>query len=251
MFFGRTNSITLIRLRKPFAIGGCTMMLFLVCSLLHFPEHIAAAANTQTSGQVQGRVEIKSVLTTVSRQWGTRYRTRGQTAEHHQVKKPQRPEVTNVVVYLEELGTKRKYAPPPQSAKLVQSAIEFVPHILPVLKGSKVDIVNHDDFYHNVFSNSSVKKFNIGKQLTNAVVSEVFNEVGFIPVFCDIHLEMSAYIVVLENPYFTTPDETGSFTIDNVPAGTYRVVAWHERLVTQSEEITVSDGEAVTVQFTM
>lgn len=209
------------------------------------------AGSSPSTGQIRGRVEIKTVLTAVTRQRGIRYRERGKPEEKHQMKKETRPEVTNVVVYLEEIGSKESYVPPRQSVRLLQKDTEFIPHVLPVLKGSRVEIVNHDDFYHNVFSNSSVKRFNVGRQLTDAVVTETFDEIGFIPMFCDIHLEMSAYIVVLENPYFAAPDESGFYTIDNVPSGRYKIVAWHERLVTQSQEISVPEGGSVTVDFNL
>jgi len=218
--------------------------------ILCVPEP-TGSATPPPGGEIRGRVEIQSTLTTVSRQWGIRYRSRGRSDQQHHARKQSPPEVTNVVVYLEEIGTARSYGPPRQPMKLVQRNGEFIPHVLPVLKGTRVEIVNNDDYYHNVFSNSSVKKFNIGQQLTDAVVAKTFDEVGFIPVFCDIHLDMSAYIVVLPNPYFATPDESGSFTIANVPPGRYRVLAWHERLVTQSQEVVVPESGGVTVDFTL
>lgn len=203
-------------------------------------------------GEIRGHVEIKTILKEVTRQRGQRYRARGKpegTRRENQASTE--PEVTNVVVYLEEVGRGSSYTPPARPATLIQRDTRFEPYVLPILVGTRVQIVNKDDFYHNVFSNSDVKRFNIGRQLTNAMVTETFDKPGFIPVFCDIHLEMSAFVLVLENPYFTKPDAGGNFLIENVPLGRYRVLTWHERLLSQVQEVTVQENGSVTVDFTL
>lgn len=191
---------------------------------------------------VKGTVRIQTALTSVSRARGSRYRTRGQADAAAAAPTTRTPEVTNVVVYLEETGRKRSYPPPTQLARLIQQNTTFVPHVLPVLRGTKVEIINKDDYYHNVFSNSEGKRFNIGRQVTNAVVTEVFETSAFIPVFCDVHLDMSAYVVVLDNPFFAQPVSDGSFSISGIPTGTYRLNVWHERLSGTPQEIVIEEG---------
>lgn len=218
---------------------------------LHGVEDFAPSPSQRT-GTINGRVEIKTVLREVTRQRGRRYRARGKSEWARRVTKADtEPEVSNVVVYLEEIGKKKSYPPPEQAARLIQKNIRFVPHVLPIIAGAEVQIVNTDDFYHNVFSNSRVKRFNIGRQLTNAVVTESFDNAGFIPVFCDIHLEMSAFVVILENPYFTKPDGSGNYLIENVPPGDYVILTWHERIPSQTQEITVRANSSITVDFTL
>ncbi len=215
------------------------------------PDDRGPQTASSPAGTVRGTVTIESQLASVSRARGSRYRRRGQTEADETTAKKSAPEVTNVVVYLEETGRKGAYTPPSRPVRLVQQDTKFIPHILPILKGTKVEIVNKDDYYHNVFSNSEAKRFNIGRQLTNVVVTEVFETSAFVPIFCDIHLEMSAYVVVLDNPYFTIPDANGRYTIPDVPPGRYRVTTWHERLVGQQQEITVTDGGIVIVDISL
>lgn len=228
-----------------------SLSLFLA-GLLVNPDSHRPSVSEPAPGAVTGTVRIESQLTSVSRTRGSRYRRRGLADAAEAVGSAKKaPEVTNVVVYLEELDARRTYSPPSQPVRLVQQNTAFVPHILPIVKGTKVEIVNKDDYYHNVFSNSESKRFNIGRQLTNSVVTEIFETSAFVPVFCDIHLEMSAYVVVLDNPFFTIPDDNGTYTIPDVPPGRYRISVWHERLAGRQQEITVTDGGTVTVDLSL
>jgi len=246
------------RIGKSSAISPpilCTL-LCLSAFLVMIPSPAGKARGSDSSvvggGTVAGHVEIKTVLKEVTRQRGRRYRARGSPeVEARLASESAEPEISAVVVYLEEIGEKRSYSPPSQPATLLQEGKKFVPHVLPVVRGTSVQIVNRDDYYHNVFSNSSVKRFNIGRQVTKKVVTETFDKAGFVPVFCDIHLEMSAYVLVFENPFFAKPDANGDYVIHNVPGGKYRVVTWHERLLSQSQEITIREDGTVTVDFTL
>jgi len=224
---------------------------FLIAGALLLPDGGSSEEPLPANGTVRGTVTIQSQLTSVSRTRGSRYRRRGQADAGTAVEKKKAPEVTNVVVYLEEMDGKRIYTPPSRPVRLEQKATKFIPHILPIVKGTKVEIVNKDDYYHNVFSNSESKRFNVGRQLTNSVVTEIFETSAFVPIFCDIHLEMSAYVVVLDNPYFAVPDAQGTYTISNVPPGRYRVMSWHERLAGQAQEIRVTDGGTITVDLSL
>jgi hypothetical protein len=102
-----------------------------------------------------------------------------------------------------------------------------------------------------VFSLSPAKKFNIGRRPTGQAVPIVMDKSGIVEVFCDIHANMSAYIVVLENEYFTKPDKQGNYSIDRIPSGTYTLKIWHERLSSTERTITISPNSTTTINFVM
>jgi plastocyanin len=128
----------------------------------------------------------------------------------------------------------------------------FYPHVLPVMVGTTVDWPNNDDIYHNVFSYSEACPFDLGLyKNTDKPKPVTFSTVGRVDVFCSIHSSMNCVVLVLENPYFASTNEKGQYTIPNVPAGTYKLKAWHERLPAQRQEITVPESGEVKVDFTL
>jgi plastocyanin len=130
---------------------------------------------------------------------------------------------------------------------VIQKDATFWPHVLPVVVGTTVEWPNHDDIYHNVFSMSDAKPFDLGFYRTNEVKRVTFDKPGRVDIFCSIHTKMSCIVLVLENPYFAVTDKNGNYKISNLPAGTYRVKAWHERLPPQLNSVTLSErGDAAT-----
>ena len=129
--------------------------------------------------------------------------------------------------------------------RVAQHGAMFVPHVLPVMEGTTVAWPNHDDIFHNVFSVSDAKQFDLGLYKGDPPGKRVtFDKPGRVDVFCSIHERMHCIVLVLQNPYFASTDERGNYTIPNVPAGTYKLKAWHERLPADEREITVpADGE--------
>ncbi len=133
-----------------------------------------------------------------------------------------------------------------ESHHVVQKGAVFSPHILPIVVGTTVEWPNNDDIYHNVFSMSDTKPFDLGLYKHGEPGKRVtFDKPGRVDVFCSIHANMHCIILVLENPYFATTDGSGHYAITNVPPGTYHLTAWQERLPKQTREITVAqDGSA-------
>jgi hypothetical protein len=127
----------------------------------------------------------------------------------------------------------------------------FVPHVLPVLVGTTVAFPNDDPFYHNVFSLSGAKTFDLGRYGTGASKSVRFDKAGVVQVFCHIHSDMRATVLVLANPFFTVPDSAGRYALDGVPPGEYRVVVWHERIRPVTRAVTLAAGTAATADFTI
>jgi hypothetical protein len=134
---------------------------------------------------------------------------------------------------------------------VVQKDAAFEPHVLPIAVGTSVKWPNEDDIYHNVFSMSETKEFDLGLYGRERTPVIVFDQVGRVDVFCGIHTSMHCIILVLPNPYFAMADARGRYVIKDVPAGTYRLKAWQERVPSQVKEVTVpADGE-VTVDFVL
>lgn len=111
---------------------------------------------------------------------------------------------------------------------MVQKHREFVPHVLVVPVGSEVSFPNEDPFFHNVFSLFKGKRFDLGLYEAGVTRSVLFSRPGISYIFCNIHPEMSAVILALTTPYHAKADENGSFDIQNVPSGVYRLHIWIE-----------------------
>lgn len=159
------------------------------------------------------------------------------------------PETRNVIVYLSGL---RPSAPPaPVRAQIVQLHEQFVPQVTAVTVGSTVDFPNQDPFFHNVFSLSRAATFDLGRYRSGTSKSQVLNTAGVVKVFCHLHSQMSAVIMVLDHPWFAIPSDDGTFTIPDVPAGERAVIAWHERIGDRKDRIRIAPGGTTRVSFTL
>jgi plastocyanin len=155
------------------------------------------------------------------------------------------------VVYLESETLKgQNFATPTTHPMIDQKDLTFHPQVLPILVGTTVDFPNRDLLFHNVFSYSQPKEFDLGRYPTGTSKSVQFDRPGVVRVYCDIHSHMNATIVILENPYFVVPDDQGSYSIKNIPGGTYTVKFWCGRELVGSQSVTVKGGDAVIVNFT-
>jgi plastocyanin len=160
-------------------------------------------------------------------------------------------ELENVVIYLDGFPAGTTFAPPTTEGSMRQRKKHFMPYILPIQVGSKVRFPNDDDLFHNVFSLSKTMPFDIGQYPKGPGLSLQFNKVGRVRVFCKIHSFMKANILVLPSPHFTQPGADGKFRLENVPAGSYFVVAWHEHLKQDQTKVAVEPGKTVTTNFTI
>ena len=150
------------------------------------------------------------------------------------------------VVYVDTISGKT-FPAPPQHPVIDQKSLVFQPHVTAVEAGTTVDFLNSDSVAHNVFWTSigGNKKLshNLGTWPKGERKSFKFDTPGAVPILCNVHPEMSAYLVVVPTPYFATSDQAGNYKIENVPDGSYTVTAWHEGAKNQSKPVAVS-GEA-------
>ena len=147
------------------------------------------------------------------------------------------------VVYVEAVAGKT-FPAPSQHATIDQKGLMFVPHITVVLQGTTVEFLNSDSVAHNVFWTSVSGNKKLGHNLGTWPKGEKrpfkFDNPGAVALLCNVHPEMSGYVVVAPTPYFAVTDKSGEYKIENVPDGSYAVVAWHEGAKNQSKPVTVS-----------
>lgn len=137
--------------------------------------------------------------------------------------------ITDAVIWVEALpGTVAAGLPGPSGRpQLVQRNQAFVPRVLAVAVDSEVDFPNRDPIYHNVFSLSPVHRFDLGKYPKGQSRTVRFRRAGVAHVFCDIHSNMEAFVVVTPNRAFTQPDDSGAWALPELPPGRYVLVLWH------------------------
>ena len=152
------------------------------------------------------------------------------------------------VVYLDGSFSK----PASRSTKQVaQKDLTFLPSLLPVQVGTRVEFPNFDDTYHSVFSYSPAKRFDLGRYRPDErpIPSETFDTPGLVTLRCDIHEHMRGLILVLNTPYFVVTDEKGQFRLSGLPAGHYMLKAWIDSKTTREQPVELKRGETVHVEF--
>jgi plastocyanin len=219
-------------------------------------------ARTRETGRIVGTVEISTALATRRPRFRI-YSDAGPGSIPPAQKTDISDELRNVIVYVESAtgpadgngalvdGTSPSRLDSLRHGVMAQADEHFDPHVLAVLQGARVDFPNYDDIYHNVFSLSSVRTFDLGRYPKGSSKSITFAKPGIVQVFCHIHSDMSAVVYVLPNPFFATPGAGGHYEIDGVPAGDYTVVGWHERTKPVAQRIHVVAGQTTTVNFNL
>lgn len=157
----------------------------------------------------------------------------------------------NVFVYV-KTGLEGKSFPTPTEKKVLdQQGCLYTPHVFGIQVGQPLSIKNSDAFLHNIHAMPQTNaEFNQGQPIQNMEFDKVFDKAEvMVPFKCDVHPWMNAYVGVVPHPYYAVSGEDGSFSIDELPAGTYTLEAWHEELGTQTKDVTVAANQTVDVTF--
>lgn len=202
---------------------------------------IHAGASEQAAGTIRGRLEIRNVARPAER--------RPEVAESGSAGIRETQDFRRGVVYLETAPRGAFEEREPVRAVLDQRNETFVPHVLAIMVGTVVEFPNSDKTYHNVFSLSKAKRFDLGRYAAGRSKSVRFDRPGVVRVFCDIHSHMNAFVLVFNHPFFDVTAPDGRFRLDNVPPGTYTVVAWYEGEAHTSRGVTVPSGGVVDVEL--
>jgi plastocyanin len=202
----------------------------------------ATGSAVPASGRITGIVHLIAP-------GGTPLRSGAYPTRQVNPKTPAAAEIANVVVFV-------KNAPVEPTLPVARTAIAqrdeaFVPRVSAVTRGSIVEFPNFDGYFHNVFSLSRGATFDLGRFRKGEKRERPFARSGVVKVYCHIHSEMSATILVFDHRLYTTPAANGTFTIDTVPPGTYQLSAWHERIGETTKTIQVATGHAASVEFSL
>jgi plastocyanin len=146
-------------------------------------------------------------------------------------------DLSDVVVYVEGARAKAKTAGPGPS--IVMKGKAFNPRVTVVPVGGTVEFPNEDPIFHNVFSVSGENRFDLALYKRPKSGAQTFQHPGLVRIYCNIHPQMSAVVLVRDNPFFTKAAPDGSFTIEGVPAGKYTLTAWHDKAGNASQDIVV------------
>jgi plastocyanin len=152
------------------------------------------------------------------------------------------------VVYLEGSFQKRVLR---QTKQVAQKDLTFVPSLLPVQVGTKVEFPNLDETYHNIFSYSPAKRFDLGRYRPDErpIPSEIFDTPGLVTLRCDIHEHMRGLILVLSTPHFVMTEANGHFRLGGLPAGRYILKAWIDSKTTLEKPVDLKRGQTLRVEF--
>jgi plastocyanin len=202
-----------------------------ILSLLFVVTVVAAVPAQRPLGSIRGRVDVRRVIAPPER--------RPSVAEFSAPLPRDVPDTRRAVVYLESAPSPAFDDHERARAQMDQRNETFLPHVLAVTVGSVIDFPNSDSTFHNVFSLSKAKHFDLGRYARGKSKAITFDKPGVIRVFCDIHSHMSAFILVFNHPYFAATDGDGRYRIDSLPPGTYSVAAWYEGETRASRSVTI------------
>ena len=218
------------------------------------PPPNAKRVDQSRTGNVAGRVTVDGVvpanppLQIEGDPYCSKQNPNGARAENFVV---DNGALENVFVYVKDGLGDYWFDVPTEPVKLDQQACRYQPHVLGIRAGQKLAISNSDDTLHNVHALASAnREFNKGQHVKNMVDEKVFTKPEVMVHFkCDVHNWMHAFVGVLNHPYFAVTHDGGKFDLKDLPAGTYTVEAWHEKLGTQTQTVTLGEKDSKELNF--
>lgn len=211
------------------------LAVLVACCLIHAPAR---------AGTLQGQVRVPAAPRAAAAVQAYAGRASSLPAPAREV----RGRVTDAIVSIDALpaGVDTLLPAARERARLTQKDQSFQPRVVAVARGERVDFPNLDPIFHNVFSVSPAKRFDLGKYPRPESKSVRFDKPGVVNVYCDIHADMNAWIVVLPNRAFARPDASGHYRLPELPAGRYKLRWWHPDFAGGEREVTVSASGDVT-----
>ncbi len=157
----------------------------------------------------------------------------------------------NVFVYVKEGLDDRSFPAPSESLTLTQEGCRYQPHVFGIQVGQTLEVLNGDPTLHNIHATPELNdEFNTGQPIEGMKFERTFTSAEvMVPFRCDVHGWMNAYAGVLNHPYFAVSDNTGAFDISTLPPGNYVIEAWHEKLGTQTQNVTIGENETKEISF--
>lgn len=160
------------------------------------------------------------------------------------------PEPPTAVVFLEGAPLPATDAPVTNVVQVLQKGMQFGPGLIAVRKGARVEFPNGDDFYHNVFSYSKAKRFDLGRFLKDEKPPAVtFDQPGVVKLYCEIHEHMRGTVVVLDTPYFVKTDTNGVYRLTGLPAGQFKLKAWIDDKISYEQAVDLKPAATARVNF--
>jgi plastocyanin len=202
-----------------------------------------SAAQPRPRGILHGQIDVRLPPPRIDRQPGVAElgdRSRGRGVDRRRS-----------VVYLDPAPQEAFGEVRSRRATLDQRSETFVPHVLAITVGTTVDFPNSDETYHNVFSLSRAKSFDLGRYAAGRSKAITFDRPGIVRVFCDIHSHMNAFVLVFAHRFFATTDAEGRFRIEGVPAGNYTVRVWNEAMPLASRQVTIGPEAEAELNLTL
>jgi len=160
--------------------------------------------------------------------------------------------LANVFVYVKDGLGNYVYDTPTEPVKIDQQACRYHPHVFGIRVNQPLQIVNSDDTLHNIHAlPKGNAEFNTGQPIQGMTTTHTFSKQEImVPFKCDVHGWMNAYVGVVDHPYFAVTDKDGKFELKTLPPGTYTIEAWHEKMGTQEQKITIGEKETKDIAFT-
>jgi plastocyanin len=178
--------------------------------------------------------------------------TENKTPQFQETYMVQDSKLANVFVYIKDgLGNTYTFDTPSQPAQIDQQSCRYHPHVFGMMVGQTLEILNSDPTLHNIHAlPKGNQEFNTGQPIQGMKTTHTFtNPEVMVPFKCDVHGWMNAYVGVLPHPFFAVSGTDGTFTIKGVPPGTYTIEAWHEKLGTKTQSVTLGASESKTADF--
>ena len=205
-----------------------------------FALGLSLVSRSVSAQTIEGKVELPKA--TAERVLSSRYQSGADIAGH--------PEPPAAVVYLEGDFSATARAQGQAVAQMAQKNLNFGPGILPVLVGTAVEFPNLDDTYHNVFSYSKTKRFDLGRYRKDEKPGVVtFDKPGVVTLHCEVHAGMRGTILVLESPFFQRTDSAGRYRLEHLPPGRYLLKAWVNEKDVRSQPVELKTGEVLHIDF--